>query len=375
MSETLALLKDLVSRPSVTPDDAGCMDLISARLERIGFNSEWLDYSDTRNVWIRRGNRQPLFTFLGHTDVVPPGPLEEWTTPPFQPEIRDGYLYGRGSADMKSGVAAFVTACERFCAHYPEHRGSIAILLTSDEEGPATHGVCKVIEHLRSRGDTIDWCLVGEPSSELDVGDTLKIGRRGSLCGILTVSGIQGHVAYPHLAENPVHRFAPALAALTSEVWDHGNEFFPATSFQISNIQAGTGAENIIPGTLVVHFNFRFSTELNESVIKQRVHAILDAMDLNYQLDWRLSGNPFITRERELIDASVEAVHAMTSRTARLETGGGTSDGRFVAPTGAQVVELGPSNESIHKINEKVALEDVETLSRIYEKILQQLLG
>ncbi len=374
MNETLSLLRQLISCPSVTPNDAGCMDIVSARLEKHGFQTEWLDFEDTRNIWLRKGNKAPLFTFLGHTDVVPPGPLDAWTSPPFEPTVRRHYLYGRGAADMKSGVAAFITACERFCSAIPEPNGSISLLLTSDEEGIATHGVCKVIECLQARNEIIDWCLVGEPSSEVSVGDTIKIGRRGSLCGVLTVLGTQGHVAYPHLAENPVHRFAPILQALTTEVWDNGNEFFPPTSFQISNIQAGTGAENIIPGVLKVHFNLRFSSELDESTLRERVHTILDQNNLHYELNWRLSGNPFITLERDLIDATSNAILSVTGQNTRLETGGGTSDGRFVAPTGAQVVELGPSNESIHKVNEKVALEDVDTLSDIYEKILYTLL-
>lgn len=374
MTATEELLKQLIGRVSITPEDAGCMDLLSKRLEPFGFKPEWLDFEDTRNIWLRNGTEAPLFTFVGHTDVVPPGPLEEWDSPPFEPSVRNGFLYGRGAADMKSGIAAFVTACERFCRNHPHHNGSIALLITSDEEGFATHGTVKVIEHLESRNEKIDWCLVGEPSSTARVGDTIKIGRRGSLCGTLRINGTQGHVAYPHLAENPVHLFAPALDALTREVWDRGNEFFPATSFQISNIQAGTGAENIIPGRLDVDFNLRFSTELNEITIKRRVHKILDDHQLTYELQWRLSGNPFITRETDLIDAAQNAVNAVIGSRASLETGGGTSDGRFIAPTGAQVIELGPSNESIHKINEKVLLDDLEILTDVYEKTLENLL-
>ncbi len=371
MTPTADLLTQLIRRASVTPNDAGCMDIVAERLSRIGFNSEWLDFGNTRNIWLRKGRNAPLFTFLGHTDVVPPGPLDQWDSPPFEPVLRDGFLYGRGAADMKSGIAAFVTACERFYLNYPDHGGSISVLLTSDEEGIATHGTVKVIECLESRNEKIDWCLVGEPSSDRRTGDTIKVGRRGSLCGMLRIHGIQGHVAYPHLADNPVHRFAPVFHALVNEVWDRGNEFFPATSFQISNIHAGTGAENIIPGQLDVHFNFRFSTELNETIIKRRVHKLLDDHRMQYDLDWRLSGQPFLTRGTELVQAVQNALLAVTGNEASLETGGGTSDGRFVAPTGAQVIELGPSNESIHKINERIHLEDLEILSRIYEKTLE----
>ncbi|MCI0666958.1 MAG: succinyl-diaminopimelate desuccinylase [Methylococcaceae bacterium] len=363
-----------MSRASLTPDDAGCMDILAERLSRIGFEAERIDSGDTQNIWLRKGRGGPLFTFLGHTDVVPPGPLEQWDSPPFEPVLRDGFLYGRGAADMKSGIAAFVTACERFCGKHPEHRGSISLLITSDEEGIATQGTVKVIEVLAARNEKIDWCLVGEPSSRERVGDTIKIGRRGSLCGVLRIQGIQGHVAYPDLAENPIHRFAPVLHSLIGEVWDRGNEFFPATSFQISNIHAGTGAENIIPSRLEVHFNFRFSTELDDVMIKRRVHELLDAHQLKYVLDWRLSGRPFLTLETELVEAAQKALLAVTGREAGLETGGGTSDGRFVAPTGAQVIELGPSNESIHKINEKIRIEDLEILSDIYEKMLENLL-
>ncbi|MGH8551349.1 MAG: succinyl-diaminopimelate desuccinylase [Methylococcales bacterium] len=373
MTPTEKLLRQLISRKSITPDDAGCMDILAERLSRTGFQTERLDFGDTRNIWLRKGRNAPLFTFLGHTDVVPPGPLEQWDSPPFEPTLRDGFLYGRGAADMKSGIAAFVTACERFCVKHPDHRGSISLLITSDEEGIATHGTVKVIEWLESRNEKIDWCLVGEPSSHERVGDTIKIGRRGSLCGVLRILGTQGHVAYPHLAENPIHRFAPVLHALVHEGWDRGNEFFPATSFQISNIQAGTGAENIIPGSLKIHFNFRFSTELNEVAIRRRVHKLLDQHQLKYELDWRLSGQPFLTRATELVEAAQKALVSVRGREASLETGGGTSDGRFVAATGAQVIELGPSNESIHKINEKILIEDLEILSGIYEKMLENL--
>jgi succinyl-diaminopimelate desuccinylase len=374
MSATLELVKDLISRASVTPLDAGCQDVLAQRLTPIGFKEERLDFADTQNLWLRRGNAQPLLTFLGHTDVVPTGPLGSWLSPPFEPAIRDGKLYGRGAADMKGGIAAFITAVERFVSQHPEHRGSIAVMMTSDEEGIATHGVVKVVEVLEQRHEKIDWCLVGEPSSDKRIGDVIRVGRRGSLCAQLTILGIQGHVAYPELAENPIHRFAPALKELTEEIWDHGNAFFPPTSLQVSNINSGTGTENIIPGKLDVQFNLRFCTELTEDIIKQRVHAILDKHGLNYELNWRLSGQPFLTQPGDLIDAAHAAIKSVTGFETRDDTGGGTSDGRFIAPTGAQVIELGPLNESIHKINEHVGLEDLEILSAIYEQILINLL-
>lgn len=375
MSDTLDLTVELIRRPSVTPDDAGCMDLIAAKLEPYGFKTEWLNFADTRNIWLRRGESEPLLCFLGHTDVVPAGPSEDWNSPPFEPTIRDGQLYGRGAADMKSGIAAMTTALTRFVSRYPDHKGSVALLLTSDEEGAATNGVVKVIETLKNRDEKIDWCLIGEPSSFVSLGDVIRIGRRGSLCGVLRIFGVQGHVAYPDKAENPIHRFAPALSELTSEVWDQGNEYFPPTSFQISNIQAGTGAENVIPGRLEVLFNFRFSTALTEDQIKQRVHAILDKHGLRYELNWRLSGAPFLTPQPELIEATQKALETVLMRRASPDTGGGTSDGRFVAPTGAQVVELGPINGSIHKVNEHVRIEDIDKLSKVYEQVLVNLLA
>ncbi|QXP83494.1 succinyl-diaminopimelate desuccinylase [Methylococcus sp. ANG] len=375
MSDTLNLAVELIRRESVTPEDAGCMDLVIERLAPQGFQVEWLNFGDTKNLWLRRGDAAPLFVFLGHTDVVPPGPLEDWSSPPFEPEIRDGRLYGRGAADMKGSVAAMTTALQRFVARRPGHRGSIAVLLTSDEEGSAHNGVVKVVEVLKSRGTAIDWCLVGEPSSFDLLGDVIRVGRRGSLCGVLRVLGVQGHVAYPHKADNPIHRFAPALHELTSEVWDEGNEFFPPTSFQVSNIRAGTGADNVIPGRLELLFNFRFSTELTVEDIQRRVEAILDRHGLRYELSWRLSGAPFLTRETELVSATRDAIAAVTGRGTRADTGGGTSDGRFIAPTGAQVVELGPLNGSIHKIDEHVDLDDLEALSAIYERILDNLLA
>jgi succinyl-diaminopimelate desuccinylase len=375
MSDTLELLKDLIKRDSVTPKDAGCQDLLAARLKKLGFKEERLDFEDTQNIWLRRGDAKPLFVFLGHTDVVPPGPLAAWVSPPFEPTIREGKLYGRGAADMKGGIACFVTAVERFIAQHPEHQGSIAILLTSDEEGIATNGVVKVVEVLEKRNEKIDWCLVGEPSSDKKIGDVIRVGRRGSLCARLTVLGIQGHVAYPELAENPIHTFAPALKELTEEVWDRGNKFFPPTSLQVSNINGGTGAENIIPGSVEIQFNLRFCTELDEETIKRRTQAILDKHGFRYELQWRLSGNPFLTEKGALIDSAHAAIKAVTGFETLDDTGGGTSDGRFIAPTGAQVIELGPLNESIHKVNENVGLEDLEILARIYENMLVNLLA
>ena len=374
MSETLELLKDLISRESVTPEDAGCQDLLAERLAKLSFKEERLDFNDTQNIWLRRGQAKPLFTFLGHTDVVPPGPLEAWLSPPFVPTIRDGKLYGRGAADMKGGIACFLIAVERFVSKYPDHQGSIAVMLTSDEEGIATNGVVKVMEVLEQRHEKIDWCLVGEPSSDKKMGDVIRVGRRGSLCAKLTVIGIQGHVAYPELADNPIHRFVPALKELTEEVWDQGNTFFPPTSLQVSNINSGTGAENIIPGSAEVQFNLRFCTELNEAIIKQRTCAILDKYNFAYDIQWRLSGNPFLTEKGALIDATHAAIKTVTGFDTQDDTGGGTSDGRFIAPTGAQVIELGPLNESIHKINENVGIEDLEVLTDIYEQIMVNLL-
>jgi succinyl-diaminopimelate desuccinylase len=375
MNETLALLKDLIRRPSVTPEDAGCQDVIAQRLIPLGFREERLNFADTQNIWLRRGTVAPLFVFLGHTDVVPPGPLERWDSPPFEPTIRDGKLYGRGTADMKGGIAAFVTAVERFLAKHTNHHGSIAILLTSDEEGIATHGVVKVVQVLEARNEKIDWCLVGEPSSDKQIGDVIRVGRRGSLNAKLSVHGIQGHVAYPELAENPIHSFAPALKALTEEIWDRGNQFFPPTSLQVSNINAGTGAENIIPGAMELQFNLRFCTELDEQTIKQRVHALLDQHGFNYDIQWRLSGNPFLTQGGELIGAAHDAIKKVNAIETKDDTGGGTSDGRFIAPTGAQVIELGALNESIHKVNENIGLNDIEQLTAIYEHLLENLLS
>jgi len=374
MSATLELAKDLIRRPSVTPDDAGCQAVLAARLETLGFRIEHLRFGAVDNLWARRGDRGPVLAFAGHTDVVPTGPVERWSSDPFQPEVRDGHLYGRGAADMKGSLAAMVTGCERFVAAYPEHRGSLALLLTSDEEGPSLDGTVKVIEALEARGEKIDWCVVGEPTSTARVGDVIKNGRRGSLNGHLVIHGQQGHVAYPHLADNPVHRAAPALAELCAETWDAGNEFFPPTTFQISNVHAGTGADNVIPGDLEVVFNFRFSTESTEEDLRRRVHATLDRCGLRYTLRWRLSGQPFLTAPGELVDAMRASIRTVTGAVAELSTSGGTSDGRFIAPTGAQVVELGPVNASIHKLDEHVRCEDLDLLSHMYEGIMERLL-
>ncbi len=374
MSETLELLKQLIRRQSVTPEDAGCQDLLIERMEKYGFKTERLNFEDTKNIWLKRGTTKPLLTFLGHTDVVPPGPLDRWDSPPFEPTIRDGKLYGRGAADMKGGIACFITAVERFLNKHPDHRGSIAIMITSDEEGIATNGVVKVVDVLEQRNEKIDWCLVGEPSSDKVIGDVIRVGRRGSLCARLQIHGKQGHVAYPELANNPIHAFAPALKELTEEVWDEGNEFFPPTSLQVSNINSGSGAENIIPGSVDVQFNLRFCTELNEDIIKQRTTAILDKYNFDYDLQWRLSGNPFLTQPGALVDAAHAAIKTVTGMETVDDTGGGTSDGRFIAPTGSQVIELGPLNESIHKINENIGLEDIEVLTKIYEHMLIELL-
>jgi succinyl-diaminopimelate desuccinylase len=374
LTPTLELACDLMSRQSVTPEDAGCQQLMMARLEAIGFQCQNLRFEDVDNFWAVRGDSGPLLCFAGHTDVVPTGPAENWQQPPFEPIIKDGMLLGRGAADMKGSLAAMVTACERFIAKHPKHQGRIAFLITSDEEGPSVNGTVKVVEWLENQQEKITWCLVGEPSSSEEVGDVIKNGRRGSLGAVLKVRGVQGHVAYPHLAVNPIHTAAPALAALSQEVWDEGNDFFPATSFQISNINGGTGATNVIPGELEVVFNFRFSTELTEDDLKRRTLAILDAHNLDYRVDWTLSGHPFLTAEGPLVEAAQAAITTVTGRNAVLSTAGGTSDGRFIAPTGAQVVELGPVNATIHKVDEQVSAADLDTLSQIYEEMLGRLL-
>jgi succinyl-diaminopimelate desuccinylase len=371
---TLELACELIRRPSVTPDDRGCQQLLADRLQPLGFQVEHLRFGEVDNLWARRGDDTPLLVFAGHTDVVPPGPPEQWESDPFEPVIRDGVLYGRGAADMKSSLAAMVTACERFIATNPGHRGSLGFLITSDEEGPAVDGTVRVVEHLQARSEHIDYCLVGEPSSEQELGDIAKNGRRGSLNGRLRIRGQQGHVAYPQLAENPIHRAAPALAELVGEQWDQGNEFFPPTTFQISNISGGTGAENVIPGELELMFNLRFSTESSAASLRSRVESILDRHRLDYDLQWKLSGEPFLTPAGALVDAASEAIREITGRPTRLSTAGGTSDGRFIAPTGSQVLELGPINATIHKVNECVPAGSVEQLSVIYERILEILL-
>jgi succinyl-diaminopimelate desuccinylase len=375
MSPTLALTLDLIRCPSVTPVDANCQELMIQRLETIGFHIERLRFGEVDNFWARRGTTEPVFAFAGHTDVVPTGTLSAWHSEPFQPEIRDGVLYGRGAADMKGSLAAMVVACEQFVAKHPNHRGSIAFLITSDEEGVATDGTVKVVEHLEARQEKMTWCLVGEPSSTTTIGDVIKNGRRGSLNAALTVIGVQGHVAYPQLADNPIHRIAPALAELTAEVWDNGNAFFPATSFQISNINSGTGATNVIPADVKVLFNFRFSTEVTAEQLKARSEAILQKHGLKYDIVWNLSGLPFLTAKGELVAASVAAIKEVVGIDTELSTSGGTSDGRFIAPTGAQVLELGPINATIHKINECVNAADLDTLTEIYEGILVRLLA
>jgi succinyl-diaminopimelate desuccinylase len=375
MSETLELTKALISRPSVTPDDAACQAIVAARLRKIGFGIEAMMFGEVENLWARRGEARPLLVFAGHTDVVPPGPRDAWTSDPFVPDLRDGMLYGRGAADMKSSIAAMVVAVERFVARRPDHRGSIAFLLTSDEEGPSVNGTVKVIEKLEQRGEKIDWCLVGEPSSETRLGDVVKNGRRGSLNGVLTVKGIQGHVAYPHLASNPIHAVAPALAELTRIEWDRGNEHFPPTGFQISNINGGTGAENIIPGTVEIVFNLRFSTEQTATGLQARVEEVLKRHDLDFELNWRLAGNPFLTPAGELVEAARKAIREVTGVQSQLSTGGGTSDGRFIAPTGAQVLEVGPVNRTIHKIDECIPVADLDALTEIYDRVLAELLA
>jgi succinyl-diaminopimelate desuccinylase len=372
-SAVVALTQDLISRASVTPEDAGCQQVMAARLAAVGFNIEVMHFDDTLNMWARRGNGKPVFCFAGHTDVVPTGPVEQWHTPPFEPTIIGDTLYGRGAADMKGSLAAMVVATERFLQRFPTPKFDLAYLITSDEEGPFINGTKRVIETLEARNEKISWCIVGEPSSSQKAGDVVKNGRRGSLTGQLTVKGIQGHVAYPQLADNPVHKAAAALAELAAEQWDNGNAYFPATSFQIANIHAGTGASNVIPGELNVMFNFRYSTQSSAEQLQQRVIALLDKHGLNYDLAWTLNGLPFLTDSGSLVAATVKAIYQVQGFETRLETTGGTSDGRFIAPTGAQVVELGPCNATIHKINECVSVTDLEQLAKMYEAVLEQL--
>lgn len=376
---TLQLARELIRRPSVTPADEGCQMLLGERLAAAGFTLESMVFADTTNLWARRDpgndkNHGLLFCFAGHTDVVPPGNLNEWNTPPFEPTDQNGILFGRGAADMKGSLAAMVVACERFVAKYPDHRGGISFLITSDEEGPFINGTTRVIDTLEARDEKITWCVVGEPSSTDYCGDTVKNGRRGSLTGDLIVHGVQGHVAYPHLAENPVHTAAPALHELATTVWDNGNDYFPPTSFQISNIQAGTGAGNVIPGQLQVQFNLRYSTESNADSLQTRITDILEKHGLTFTIRWTYNGLPFLTEHGRLLQATQQAIHAVHGKSPALSTAGGTSDGRFIAPTGAEVLELGPVNATIHKVNENVSHQDLIQLTDMYEGILTRLL-
>lgn len=376
MSPIIELTSELIRRVSLTPDDAGCQPLIAARLGRVGFAIEHLRYGEVDNLFATRGSGDPVLVYLGHTDVVPPGPLDAWTSPPFEPAIRDGRLYGRGAADMKSGVAAMTLALEDFVRANPNHRGTLALLLTSDEEGIGKDGVRRVAEELRRRQQRIDWCVVGEPSSRERLGDLIRVGRRGSLTGRLHVRGVQGHVAYPDRAMNPIHALAPALAELAATRWDEGNDAFPPTSFQVSNLNAGTGADNVIPGELRAIFNFRFGTASSAASLRERVERILKGCGVDATIDWWLSGEPFLTREGRLREAVVAAIgEHCGGATPEASTGGGTSDGRFIAPLGAEVVELGPVNASIHKIDESVALDELERLVRLYGSIAERLLG
>ncbi len=372
--ETLELAKALIARKSVTPDDAGCQQLIIDRLAPLGFKAEVFACGAVTNLWIRHGDARPLVVLAGHTDVVPPGPREMWHSDPFEPTVRDGKLYGRGAADMKTSIAAFVTASERFVAAHPSHPGSLALLITSDEEGAAVDGTVRVVEAFKARGETMDYCIVGEPSSSERFGDTIRNGRRGSLTARLVVQGLQGHVAYPHRVKNPVHLAAPALAELVVAEWDRGNEFFPPTTFQVSNIHAGTGAQNITPGSMQVDFNFRFSNECTPESLKARVVEILDRHGLEYRLDWVLGGKPFLTKRGRLVATLTEAIRKVSGVTPEINCAGGTSDGRFIIDVCAEVAEFGPVNRSIHKVNEAVALEEIEPLAQVYRAAVEDLL-
>ena len=371
---TIDLLCDLIRRRSVTPEDAGCQVLIGERLEKLGFTCETMQFNDVTNLWARRGNEAPVLCLAGHTDVVPPGNEDEWHSDPFEPVFKDGMVYGRGSADMKSGLAAMIVAIEQFLADNTNHAGSIALLITSDEEGRARDGTLKVIDALSERDEHIDWCVLGEPSSQSELGDIVRIGRRGSLSGILTVKGVQGHVAYPQLADNPIRRFAPVLAELHDKVWDDGNEFFPPTSFQVVDVRAGIGAPNVTPAELSARFNFRYSTVWTHESLQEKVESVFDAHAIDYELKWHLSGKPFLTKPGKLINAVVQTVTEHTGQSPELSTGGGTSDGRFISPAGVDVVELGPVNASIHKINEHVKVDDVITLTSMYKRIIELML-
>ena len=370
----IELLCDLIRRPSITPDDAGCQQRMAERLRRLGFECEILQFNDVSNLWARRGSASPVLCFAGHTDVVPPGNESQWRSPPFEPTFTDGQLYARGSADMKSGLAAMIVAIENFLAANPDHGGSLAVLITSDEEGRARDGTLRVMETLRDRDEHIDWCVLGEPSSQHELGDIVRIGRRGSLSGMLTVQGVQGHVAYPQLADNPIRRFAPVLAELHQIEWDDGNDHFPPTSFQVVDVRAGIGAPNVTPGELSARFNFRYSTEWTHESLQEKVESVFAAHDIDYELSWHLSGKPFLTQPGKLIDAVSQAVLEETGNAPELSTGGGTSDGRFISPAGTDVVELGPVNASIHKIDEHVKVEDVITLTRMYRRIMELML-
>ncbi|MSQ49024.1 MAG: succinyl-diaminopimelate desuccinylase [Betaproteobacteria bacterium] len=374
MLGTLELAQELISRRSLTPDDGGCQDLLASRLSAAGFQCEFITCGSVSNLWARRGNARPLLCFAGHTDVVPTGPLAEWLSDPFTPTLRDGRLYGRGAADMKSSIAAFVVAVEAFARERPTHEGSIALLLTSDEEGPSVDGTVRVVERLKARGETLDYCIVGEPSSAKTLGDTVRVGRRGSLSARLTIRGVQGHVAYPEQVKNPLHLLAPALAEIVATSWDAGNEFFPPTSFQVSNLNAGTGAENVVPGSVEILCNFRFSTASSETSLKERFAAVLRKHKLDYSLAWTLGGKPFLSKPGKLTAAVQRSVQAQTGLLPELSTAGGTSDGRFLIDICPEIVELGPVNASIHKLNEHIELAAFETLPRIYLDILRSLL-
>ena len=373
-NSTLELAKVLIARRSLTPDDAGCQDILIERLEKIGFKIARMRFGDVDNFWARRGDAKPVICFAGHTDVVPTGPVEKWSSEPFTPTLRDGMLFGRGAADMKTSLAAFVTGIEEFVAAHPGHSGSIALLVTSDEEGVAVDGTEKVVLALQARNELIDYCIVGEPTCAAKLGDTLKNGRRGSLSGTLVVKGIQCHIAYPHLGKNPIHLAAPAIAELANTTWDQGNEYFPPTTWQISNIRGGTGATNVVPGTVDIEFNFRFSTASTVESLQAKVHAILDSHGLDYDLDWALSGKPYLTPKGSLVDAVAQAIKDTTGVEAELSTSGGTSDRRFIADICPQVLEIGPLNATIHKIDECVAVADIEPLKEIYRLTLVNLL-
>lgn len=374
MSNTLELAKQLIARHSLTPKDDGCLDILGARLAPLDFSLEKMRCGEVDNLWARRGNASPVVCFAGHTDVVPTGPVNKWDSDPFTPTVRGGMLYGRGASDMKGSLAAFITAIEKFVAGHPEHRGSVALLLTSDEEGVAVDGTVRVVEALRERNELIDYCIVGEPTSVSRTGDTIKNGRRGSLSGMLTIKGVQGHIAYPHLLKNPIHLAAPAIAELAATVWDGGNEYFPPTSWQISNIHGGTGATNVVPGTVEILFNFRFSTASTLEGLKAQVHATLDRHGLEYDLQWELSGKPYLTPRGNLVDAVSSAIRTVQGIDTELSTSGGTSDGRFIADICPQVLEVGPLNATIHKINECVPVADLDALSEIYYLTLCKLL-